>query len=173
MKSILHTKPLTYIVLMILLILPFLVDDLSSIIDGFYAILVHPSLLISDYLRIGGLGASLLNLALLMVMNVALIKTLKLKLNGPIFAGLLTIAGFAFFGKNLINALPIYLGIYLNSKFQKVEFKSLIIVLLFSTGIGPIVSYLIFGTGWAYYLSIPAGIVVGIITGFVDRKSVV
>ena len=167
MKSILHTKPLTYIVLMILLILPFLVDDLSSIIDGFYAILVHPSLLISDYLRIGGLGASLLNLALLMVMNVALIKTLKLKLNGPIFAGLLTIAGFAFFGKNLINALPIYLGIYLNSKFQKVEFKSLIIVLLFSTGIGPIVSYLIFGTGWAYYLSIPAGIVVGIITGFV------
>ena len=59
MKSILHTKPLTYIVLMILLILPFLVDDLSSIIDGFYAILVHPSLLISDYLRIGGLGASL------------------------------------------------------------------------------------------------------------------
>lgn len=167
MKSILHTKPLTYIVLMILLILPFLVDDLSSIIDGFYAILVHPSLLISDYLRIGGLGASLLNLALLMVMNITLIKMLKLKLNGPIFAGLLTIAGFAFFGKNLINALPIYLGIYLNSKFQKVEFKSLIIVLLFSTGIGPIVSYLIFGTGWAYYLSIPVGIVVGIITGFV------
>lgn len=167
MKSLLHTKPLTYITLLILLILPFLVDDLSAIYEGSLAILTHPSLLISDYLRIGGLGASLLNLALLMVMNITLIRLLKLKLNGPIFAGLLTIAGFAFFGKNLINALPIYLGIYLNSKFQKVEFKSLIIVLLFSTGIGPIVSYLIFGTGWAYYLSIPAGLVIGVLTGFI------
>jgi hypothetical protein len=167
MKKILHTRPLTYITLIVLLILPFLVDDFKSILDGSLAILTHPSLLISDYLRIGGLGASLLNLALLMVMNVTLIRLLKLKLNGPIFAGLLTIAGFAFFGKNVINALPIYLGIYLNSKFQKVEFKSLIIVLLFSTGIGPIVSYLIFGTGWAYYIAIPAGIVIGIITGFI------
>jgi hypothetical protein len=167
MKKILHTRPLTYITLIVLLILPFLVDDSKSIFDGSLAILTHPSLLISDYLRIGGLGASLLNLALLMVMNVTLIRLLKLKLNGPIFAGLLTIAGFAFFGKNLINALPIYLGIYLNSKFQKVEFKSLIIVLLFSTGIGPIVSYLIFGTGWAYYIAIPAGIIIGILTGFI------
>lgn len=167
MKSILHTKPLTLITLTVLLILPFCFDDLSAISSGFLSITTSPSLLISDYLRIGGLGASLLNLALLMVLNIGLIHLLKLKLNGPIFAGLLTIAGFAFFGKNLINALPIYLGIYLNSRFQKVEFKSLIIVLLFSTGIGPIVSYLIFGSGWEYYISVPTGIIVGIITGFI------
>lgn len=166
MKNILHTKPLTYITLSILFALPFFVDDPKSIYEGFIEIQISPSLLISDYLRIGGLGGSLMNLAIVILINVLLIRFLKLKLNGPIFAGLLTIAGFAFFGKNVINALPIYVGIYLNSRFQKVEFKSLIIVLLFSTGIGPIVSYMIFGSGYDYLLSIPLGIVIGILTGF-------
>lgn len=166
MRNYLHSKTLVPIVLIILCILPFIFDPMDVIIRGFVNILRSPSLLISDYLRIGGLGASLLNVALLMVMHTFLLMKLKLRLSGPIVAGLLTIVGFAFFGKNVLNILPIYIGIFLNSKFQKVEFKSLIIVLLFATGISPIVSYLIFGTGWHYAIAIPAGIVVGVLSGF-------
>jgi len=166
MKRLLHTKPITIITLVILFILPFLFESWDKIVDGMIAILTHPSLLISDYLRIGGLGASLLNVALLMLINVLLLHALKLKLTGPIFAGLLTIAGFAFFGKNPLNTLPIYVGIFLSAKFQKVDFRSLIIVLLFSTGISPIVSYLIFGTGWHLMYAIPAALVIGLLTGF-------
>jgi hypothetical protein len=57
-------------------------------------------------------------------------------------------------------------GIFLSAKFQKVDFRSLIIVLLFSTGISPIVSYLIFGTGWHLMYAIPAALVIGLLTGF-------
>lgn len=166
MKRLMHTKTLTILSLSILLILPFLLDTWENIIEGTFSILTHPSLLISDYLRIGGLGASLLNVAILMLMNVILLALLKLKLTGPIFAGLLTIAGFAFFGKNPLNILPIYVGIFLSAKFQKVDFRSLIIVLLFSTGISPIVSYLLFGTGWPLLYAIPSALVIGLLTGF-------
>lgn len=166
MKRLLHTQPMTILTLIILFIMPFMLDTPQNIAQGMLAILTHPSLLISDYLRIGGLGASLLNVALLMLINVLLLVVLKLKLTGPIFAGLLTIAGFAFFGKNPLNTLPIYVGIWLTAKFQKVDFRSLIIVLLFSTGISPIVSYLMFGTGWNLWIAIPSALVIGVLTGF-------
>ena len=99
-------------------------------------------------------------------MNLILLKVLKLKMTGLIFAGLFTIAGFSFFGKNIFNTLPIYLGIYFYALLRKLEIKSLIIVILFSTGISPIVSFLIFGTGWPLYIGIPAGVIVGILSGF-------
>ncbi|HAX02899.1 MAG: hypothetical protein A2Y45_05660 [Tenericutes bacterium GWC2_34_14] len=166
MTRYLKTDILFPLSLILLTILAFIFDTPSNVIHGFGIILTSPSVLVTDYLRIGGLGASLFNVSTILLMTYVLIKLLKLNMTGPIFAGLLTIAGFAFFGKNILNVLPIYVGIFLNAKFQKVEFKSLIIVLLFATGIAPIVSYLIFGTGWAFYLSIPAGILIGLLSGF-------
>lgn len=166
MKNILQTKYLFPLALLILFGLAFIFDTPKSVFLGLIEILKSPSVLISDYLRIGGLGASLFNVAGTLTLTYLLIRALKLQMTGPIFAGLLTIAGFAFFGKNMLNIIPIYIGIYLNAKFQKVAFKSLIIVLLFATGIAPIVSYLIFGSGWNYLYSIPAGILVGILSGF-------
>ena len=63
--------------------------------------------------------------------------------------------------------MPIYFGIFLFSIYKKVPVKSFIITLLFSTGISPIVSYCFFGFGLEYYISIPLGIVVGTIVGFI------
>lgn len=166
MKNLIQNKYLFPISLLVLIVLAFIFDSPKEIYQGLIEILKSPSVLVSDYLRIGGLGASLVNVSLTLLITYLLILALKLNLTGPIFAGLLTIAGFAFFGKNFLNIIPIYIGIYLNAKFQKVAFKSLIIVLLFATGIAPIVSYLIFGTGWNYLISIPAGILVGILSGF-------
>ena len=155
------------VIFVVLFGMAFMFDDLATIWEGYLNILQSPSVLISDYLHIGGLGATLFNVATIMLINIIMISALKLKMSGPIFAGLLTIAGFSFFGKNIFNTIPIYFGIYLHARYQRLEFKSFIIVVLFSTGISPIVSYLIFGTGWAFYIGIPAGIIVGIITGFV------
>lgn len=156
--------PLIFIVLFSM---AFVFDDFETIYLGYLEILQSPSVLITDYLAVGGLGATLFNVASIMLINIIMLKLLKLKMTGPIFAGLLTIAGFSFFGKNIFNTIPIYIGIYLHAKHQKLDFKSFIIVVLFSTGISPIVSYLIFGTGWPLYIGIPAGFLVGVFTGFV------
>jgi hypothetical protein len=162
----LKKRMLTPIIIIILFAMAFLFDSVRHMWSGYLLILKSPSVLISDYLFIGGLGATLFNVATIMLMNLILLKVLKLKMTGLIFAGLFTIAGFSFFGKNIFNTFPIYLGIYFYALLRKLEIKSLIIVILFSTGISPIVSFLIFGTGWPLYIGIPAGVIVGILSGF-------
>lgn len=147
--------------------LAFVFDSPRNIYEGYLRILQSPSVLISDYVRIGGLGATLFNVATIILFNVIMLRYLKFKMSGPIFAGVLTIAGFSFFGKNIFNTLPIYLGIFLYAKTQRLDFKSFMIVVLFSTGISPLVSFMIFGTGWEMYYAIPAGILAGAIAGFI------
>jgi hypothetical protein len=142
-------------------------SPIQETLEGFLAILLSKSILVTDYLVVGGLSATLLNVSLTVLLNLWIIKRLKLEMNGPIFAGLLTIAGFAFFGKNMWNSIPIYLGIYLYSRVKKVELKSLIVVLLFSSGISPIVSYMTFGLGIPVYYGLPLGIVTGLLVGFI------
>ncbi|TVP94209.1 MAG: DUF1576 domain-containing protein [Acholeplasmatales bacterium] len=165
--ALLKRRMMMPVIFIVLFAMAFMFDDLKTIYRGYLNILQSPSVLISDYLHIGGLGATLFNVATIMLINIIMLSVLKLKMTGPIFAGLLTIAGFSFFGKNIFNTIPIYIGIYLHARVQRLEFKSFIIVVLFSTGISPIVSFLIFGTGWPFYIGVPAGIAIGVLTGFV------
>jgi len=162
----LKKRMLMPLIFIVLFAMAFIFDSPSNIYEGYINILKSPSVLISDYIRIGGLGATLFNVATIILFNIIMLRRLGFKMSGPIFAGVLTIAGFSFFGKNIFNTLPIYLGIYLYAKTQKLEFKSFMIVVLFSTGISPIVSFLIFGTEWPLYIGVPVGIIVGIFTGF-------
>lgn len=165
--NFLKKRMLLPIMFVFLFAMAFVFDSPGAIFSGYVNILQSPSVLISDYLRIGGLGATLFNVATIILFNVMMLRYYRFKMSGPIFAGVLTIAGFSFFGKNIFNTLPIYFGIYLYAKTQKLEFKSFMIVVLFSTGISPLVSFMIFGTGWPLYYGIPAGIIAGIIAGFV------
>lgn len=166
-NNFLKKRMLMPIVFVILFATSFLSGSPSELVSGYINILRSPSVLISDYLRIGGFSATMFNVSTILLINIIMLNRLKMKMTGPVFAGLLTIAGFSFFGKNIFNTIPIYLGIYLYAKLQKLDFKSFMIVVLFSTGISPIVSFLIFGGPWGLLIGIPLGIVVGIITGFI------
>lgn len=129
-----------------------LLQPFDALIHDYWQILISPSILLTDYLAVGGLAATLFNVLTTLLFNYILIKSLKLHFTGPILAVLMTIVGFSFFGKNVLNALPMYLGVYLYAKATKTEYKNHIIVLLLSTGISPIVSYITFGSVWNYIL---------------------
>jgi len=145
----------------------FIFNPLEQVFKGYVNIIKSPSILITDYVYVGGLGATFFNVASILLINLFLVKRLKIRMTGPVYAGLVMICGFSFFGKNIFNTLPIYLGIFLFSIFKRIPFKSFIITILFSTGISPIVSYCFFGFGFEYYKGIPLGIIVGVIVGFV------
>ncbi len=151
----------------ILFIITFAIEPVDQMFAGFLRILKSPSILVSDYLYIGGLAATLFNVSLTVLLNLLLIRWMKLKMTGPIFACLLTIAGFAFFGKNLFNALPMYLGIYIYAKVSKTPIQNYILVLLLSSGISPIVSYIIFGMSLELYIGIPLAMFTGVLIGFI------
>lgn len=145
----------------------FIMNPYEQVLKGYVEIIKSPSILITDYVYIAGMGATFFNVSTILIFNLTMVRLLKLQINGPIFAGIIMISGFSFFGKNIFNTLPIYFGIYLFSLYKHISYKSFIITVLFSTGLSPLVSYVIFGFGFPYYVSIPLGLVCGIVAGFV------
>ncbi|MDE6946411.1 MAG: DUF1576 domain-containing protein [Anaeroplasmataceae bacterium] len=145
----------------------FMFHPVQQVFSGFYKIMISPSILVTDYVYIAGLGATFFNVSIILLLNILLLDFMKIKMNGPIFAGLIMITGFSFFGKNIFNTIPIYVGIYLYSLYKKIPYRSFIITILFSTGLSPLVSYTMLGLDLHYGISIPLGIFCGIVAGFI------
>jgi hypothetical protein len=141
------------------------IGDTQETLTGLGYIWTHPSILVSDYLLIGGLLASLLNMWILVFASTTLLGLSKTKLNGLHIAGLFTIAGFAFFGKTLLNALPIWIGIFIYSKFKKKAQAKLLGAYFFGTAIGPVVSFVWFSSPVSFPLQMVYGTTIGILTG--------
>ncbi|HPV21703.1 MAG TPA: DUF1576 domain-containing protein, partial [bacterium] len=78
-----------------------------------------------------------------------------------------TVTGFAFFGKNIFNIWPVLIGVWLYAAYMKTSFRNYLIVALFGTTLAPMVSYLAFGSGLAIWISVPASMFFGILSGFV------
>jgi len=139
----------------------------NRLLDGFSRILVSPSVLLHDYLSIGGFSATVLNAGILGALSVILLWVLKITITGPYIAALYTVIGFAFFGKNILNVWPILFGVWLFSRVQKNSFKNYVIVALFGTTLAPLVSALAFSgwvTGWqAWALAIGFGTAAGFV----------
>lgn len=163
----LHNNLYLELFCLILFILSFCFEPFLEVFKGYGRIITSSSILLTDYVYVGGIGATLFNVATILLFNLVMLKLLKIKISGPVYCGILLITGFSFFGKNIFNTLPIYFGIWLYSRFKKLPFKSLIIVILFSTGISPLVSYAMFGLNLPYYISIPLGLVCGMTVGFI------
>ena len=153
------------ILALIMIILAFIFNTPKEIFVGYKNILLSSSILTTDYIAIGTLGGALVNAASILILNLVILRLLNLRMSGLIYAALYMILGFSFFGKNILNSLPIYICIYLYAFLNKIPVKNLVISLLFSSGISPLVSYLIFGFDLAYYISIPLGIGAGIVAG--------
>jgi len=160
-------KHIVILVFIIIFGLAFSIEPLNVMFAGYRRILTSSSVLLSDFLLIGGLAATLFNVGTTTGLNILILKVLKVKIDGAVFACLLTIAGFAFFGKNLYNALPMYFGIFLYAKATKTKCRDHVLVFLLSSGISPITSFMIFGTNLPLAYGILLGVGTGIIVGFI------
>ena len=145
----------------------FLFNTPAEVFAGEWKIITSPGILITDYIALANLGAALFNAGLVTLMGLGLAWLIKADFNGYLLAGLFTLSGFAFFGKNPFNILPIILGVYLYDTFFSHEpMKNLIAPLLFGSTLGPVVGQIAFGfdlgsAGLA--LSIAVGIFSGIL----------
>lgn len=135
----------------------------ENVIDGYIKILTSTSVLITDYLVIGGLSATLLNTIVILLFNLFLFKVYKVKVRGVTVAAFFIVLGFSFFGKNILNILPIYLGTYVFSRMEGEKFSKYLVLSMFATGISPIVS---FGFGESIFLTV-LGPCLGFIYGFI------
>lgn len=141
--------------------------DQETLLGGLKAIVKSPTTLLTDFMALGGIGAAFVNSALIGFFNLYLLKRFKLRINGLLIAAFFTVLGFSFFGKNVLNILPIYFGGYLYARYQQIPMKNIILVIMFSTALAPIVSFItfsgIFTEGFSYLMGLITGISIGFI----------
>lgn len=150
----------------IILISGFFFNSTSEIISGLKAIIVSRSVLISDYMVIGNIGAALVNCGLTTIASLAVAKVADVEMTGPVVAAMFTIAAFALFGKNVYNIWGIYFGVYLNAVYTKERFRKYAVPAFFGTALGPLISQITFGLGLPLVQGIIFGNLAGILAGF-------
>lgn len=150
----------------LLIIIGLSIDSISEITHGLKTIVLNSDILITDYIELGGIGATLINSSLVLLSYIFILTFLKVTPSGPIMAALFTVAGFSLFGKNIVNIWPIIFGIWLYSKYQKEPFSNYIIISLFGTTLSPTVTQLVVTNSIPSFISLTGGLLITISIGF-------
>lgn len=154
-------------VIMILFLTSFLLASPMEILNGMKKIIISRDSLITDYFELSSYGAAFFNSALLMSIGLFTVKRLNLHFTGLTIAALFINAGFALFGKNPINILPILLGTYLHARVNRVTFKRYIYIAMFGTCLAPVVTELVYVLPFGVVINIIITIILGMLIGFI------
>lgn len=95
--KILFIFPLTFMILGILF--SYFDGETNLTLSSGLKIFCFTTILITDFLSVGGIGPTFVNVSLISFYNLYLLKKYKLRINGLILAAFMTVMGFSFFGK--------------------------------------------------------------------------
>ena len=150
-----------------LILFGFLVDTPQEIALGLQKIVTSPDTLITDYIGVGGLGATLVNSGTLTLIVTFIFYRLNLVPTGLMIACLFIISGCALFGKNLFNVWFIVAGVFLYGKYHQKPFKDLAYTAFLGTALAPVVTEIIFSTDSVVWIRVPLGIGISLAIGFI------
>ena len=156
-----------YLASLIFVLFGLSLDSITNIYQGIINILTSPSVLVSDYMEIGGMGAAFVNAGLMLLFSAFVADKSGARLIGALISGLFTVLGFSFFGKNVLNTIPLMVGVYLYCMYKKLEVSNYMHVMCFVTGISPVVSLFYFGLNFSIITGFILGTLVGILVGFI------
>ncbi|MGC8955588.1 MAG: DUF1576 domain-containing protein [Fervidobacterium sp.] len=114
-----------------------------NLIDEVKTIVISQDYLITDYMEIAGVGGAFFNSGLLMLLFTLLLKLLKINPSGVSIAAIMTIGGFALFGKNIVNVWPIVIGVFLYTIMIGENIRTYLYVALFGTALAPITTHFV------------------------------
>lgn len=113
----------------------------TTLLKGFWDIQIGHAGLITDPICTGGVGAALLNAAIMLFLSTILVRLQKMPFTGLSVACLFMMAGFSLLGKNILNSLPILIGGFLYARYKDEPFSKYTYLTLFGTCLSPMVSY--------------------------------
>ncbi|MDY7027786.1 MAG: DUF1576 domain-containing protein [Spirochaetota bacterium] len=156
---------LILLIIALLILTGMWIDGPRKVLTGFLDLQLNPARLINDFIEIRGTGAALLNGALVGLIGLILVLINGVSLSGPTYAAIFTMIGFGLFGKTPLNIAPILFGVYLAGRYVRKKFSQYILIALYGTALGPLVSTLAFEIGLPYpacfLLAAAGGIAVG------------
>jgi len=150
-----------------LIALAFVLDSPTQIFSNYIKINISRSVLVTDYVALAGIGATLLNAAIQGLLGLILLIRSKTASRGIVLAAIFITIGFSLFGKNLFNTAPIVLGVWIYTKVKKIKFSEVSTTALFSGTIAPIVSEVAFLNEGFNPLNIIAAYAAGVFIGFI------
>lgn len=135
--------------------------------DGLIKIFMTRDVLLTDYIAVGGLGSTLLNVIFVTGISLLLMRKQQVAWNGYAYAGIFVMMGFAFFGKNYFNILPIFFGVYLYAKVTGRPYKQYVVMSFFASALAPFttitINYGFTGLLFGICLAIALGFVVCVV----------
>ena len=145
--------------------------DRNTMFSGVWKIMTQTCKISTNYFALGGYAATFLNMGLVGLFCTALVCLPGSKPNNVTTLGVLLTIGFGSWGMNLFNMIPTILGVMLYAAVKKEKLGAVSNAMLYSTGIAPLISDLLFrypgveyiGFNW---LGLGIGLFVGLIIGF-------
>ena len=139
----------------------------KELLEGMRTIILSRDALITDYFELAGVGAAFLNATFVLGMGILLIWRQKLPFTGLTMAVLFINAGFALFGKNPVNVLPIIFGTWLYAKLHRTKMSRYVYTALFGSCLAPMVTEMIYLLPFSLWINFLFAVAVGILIGFV------
>lgn len=121
-----------------------LISKETDFFKNFLTLQTTPAPLITDYFRLGGLGSTFFNAALLGLLVNLLMLLSKTKANATTLAAYFLVIAHGFYGLSLLSCLPILLGALVYCLCRRVSFGEHLPFALFSTALGPFIGDFLF-----------------------------
>jgi len=150
-----------------LMITAFVLDTPAQILAGMKRIVISRDALITDYFVIGGYGAALFNAALVMLIEYGLLIVEKVNFTGLTLAALYINVGFALFGKNPVDILPIIIGTCIYAAVHHTRLNRYIYTAIFGTCLAPFVTEMVYVLPFGPVANGILAVLTGIFIGFV------
>lgn len=149
----------------------FIMPDRAEIFSGFGKILTQTCKVSTNYFAMGGYAATFLNMGLVGAFCTLLCLLPGAKAVNATTLGFLLTVGFGAWGINPLNMIPTICGVLLYCLIKKEKAGAQVNAMMFSTGIAPLISDLLFrypGTEYVGFngLGLALAILVGLIIGF-------
>lgn len=153
--------------LLLLVVAAFAAAPPDEIMEGIWLIIVSRDALITDYFELAGYGAAFLNAAMVFGISIALVLTQRIPFTGLTMAALFMNAGYALWGKNPVNIIPVFLGTILYARMHKAGLSRYIYTALFGTCLSPLVTELVYMLPFGRVVNLLVAVLAGIFIGFV------
>lgn len=157
---------LMYMISAVLITVSFFLSTVEDLINGMLRITFASDILITDYMEIAGVGAAFFNAGCVTLITLLLMRLCKLPMHGNGISTASLMAGFSFFGKNIVNMWFMLPGTILYAHIRKEPLSKYLTFSLMSTSLGPLISSLLFANGFSgksFLLALLTGTVIGFV----------
>ncbi len=149
----------------------FIMPDRAKAFSGLWDIMMGTCKISTNYFALGGYAATFLNMGLVGLICTGLVCLPGAKPNNVTTLGVILTIGFGSWGINPLNVIPTVLGVCLFCLVKKEKPGAMSNAMLYSTGIAPLISELLFRYPGAEYLGfnwlgLALALFVGLIIGF-------